>query len=134
MRVVCIRDVPNEEELRKIPWFHPERRDSFGVETGREYLVLGLTVTDLLKVWVDTEPEAPEIATPMPVPLFLFRISDSRLSRSWIIQPNQAGVIAIWPPSWFLPYYHDRFFDGDSEIREDYRRVVAELQREDAES
>jgi hypothetical protein len=132
MRVVCVRERPTPEEFTRLgPSYSPERT-GFGLEEGREYLVLFMEFFGgILWVSVDTEPNAPEIATPTLAPLFLFRISDSRLPSIWMIDQDEFRNVLICPPTFRAPHYIEDFVDGDARIREDYWRVLAQLRAED---
>jgi hypothetical protein len=53
----------------------------------------------------------------------LFEIVDPRVSRYWKGRMLSAGEFVLWPPSWFVDFYHDRLSDGDRELVEDFNTI-----------
>jgi hypothetical protein len=114
--------------------YSPGRPPGFGIEEGRENLALSLAFwREHAWVCIDTEPDAPEIATPNYTPLFLFRVSDPRVPSIWLVDPDESGDVAIGPPAFHAPHYIEDVWDRNPPtIRDDYWRVVEQLRHEDA--
>jgi hypothetical protein len=53
----------------------------------------------------------------------LFEILDGSVSRHWQSRLFPGGRFALWPPSWFAEFYHDRLSEGDPAICADFAEV-----------
>jgi hypothetical protein len=133
MIVKCISIYPSEEQIQRLgPGFWRNRE--FGVVIGREYLVLGMTMKADAQssgngVWVEILME-PDIPTIVPVPICLFEIVDSRVSRHWEVRAQPDGSVALEPPAFFrssfLPAIADRVTDAVEEFWKIQQLIEAE--------
>jgi hypothetical protein len=133
MKVRCISTYPNEEQLRRLgPHFN--RRQTFGVSVGTEYLVLGIAV--ILEsssygtgFYVNIQEDNGHF---VHVPLCLCEITDGRLSKHWRAKVWEDGEVTLWPPSFYREYYVDDLSEGVSDVVADFRRVRRLLEAEAA--
>jgi hypothetical protein len=115
------------------------RNRDFGVVVGREYLVLALTIDfgsappgTGTGAWVDVLME-PSIPTIIPVPLFLFEITDPKISCHWEARLSQEGLIRLCPPAFcrdsFLEDVSERVPSAVDEFSRIYNSLAAETGR-----
>lgn len=108
----------------------------YEVTPGRTYLILGLTFVP---------PSSPHAGGTMfeivndsglclGVPAALFEINDPRCSRHWAARQLSGGALALWPPQFFTPYFHDDLSEGVRSAIEGLRTVVATLEGEFADA
>ncbi len=131
MIVKCISQYPTDEQLKDLgPRFFKNR--TFHVTVGKEYVVLGLGVA--VKPHSCGLGPSVEIVTDYghltDNPLCLFQIVDGTASRHWEVRETQAGIITLWPSSFYKEYYHDDLSEGVPEVVEDFKRVRALIEAE----
>lgn len=133
MIVRCVSTCPSEEQIQRLgagSWANRE----FGVVIGREYSVLDLTINADSKstgngVWVDILME-PDIPTILPVPLCLFEIVDSRVSRYWEVRVRPDGSVTLEPPSFSRKSFLEDVSDRVPAAVEEFWRVQRLLEAE----
>ena len=70
---------------------------------------------------------------PAFVPACLFHVEDPHCSRYWELQEEEAGVVHLWPPSFFRDHYHEELSEDVAEVLEDYKHVLSLLKVETSE-
>lgn len=131
MRVKCLSVSPSPEQLAAFGEGY-YKNQSFGVQPGTTYTVLGLTFhvrsnlygTNVTAAIDDNDGRLVE------VPLCLFEVVDDRSSRYWVIRRWEDGTVALWPPSFFSEFYHDDLSEGVPEVVSDYERVKRQIETE----
>lgn len=127
MRVRCIAEDPTPEQARALGKLYTAPRQTFGVVLGMEYLVLALSVVN----GVTLVQVAQEFEQIVPVPLFLFEITDPRVPSLWEARQQEDGAVLLWPPSFFeREFYHEDLLDQVPSVVEDFRRVRRRLEVE----
>src|SRR6266566_8383404 len=88
---------------------------------GTEFIVYGIDfLNGNLFYRLGHPPHEPYVIQCLAV---LFQIVDPRVSRYWECRTLSAGEFVLWPPSWFVDFYHDRLSDGDRELVKDYNTI-----------
>ena len=127
MRVRCIREEPTREQAERMRIFYRGGKQTFGVIKGTEYLVFGLRVVDGVTL-VDIAQEFEQL---VPVPLWLFEITDHRVPSLWEARQNEDGSLLVWPRSFFdREYYHEDLLEKVPSVIDDFRRVRRRLELE----
>lgn len=119
MRVRCIAEEPNADQVILLGSQFQPGRTVYPVTAGEEYAVLGLGVWDGV-LWIEIEMQAEVVVS---VPLFLFAIVDGKPSRLWEGRLHADGAFTLWPPSFYQETYHDRLSDGKPEEVRDFRSI-----------
>lgn len=122
MRVKCISLLPSAEQ-EKLPGivnrYYPGKM-GFDVNIGDEYVVYSMSILDGAP-WIDVYGKG--IDCIHSVPLCLFEIIDGTVSKYWVAKIVDDGILLLWPPSFYAPYYHDDLTDDVKEVVEDFNRV-----------
>jgi len=123
MRVRCVALLPTPEQGERLrPMFHPGKQE-FGLELGREYLVLGLAVWDG-EPWVQIPSKSGYV---LHVPLCLFEVVDGRIPALWVLRVSEDGSFTLWPPSFYREYYFDDLIEGVPSVSADFRQILLAL-------
>jgi hypothetical protein len=126
MRVRCISAVPTPLQAARLGRNYVAGRTEYPVDEGVEYTVLGVGFWDGV-VWYEV---AASLRTLVSVPAFLFEIESGKPSRHWDIRMHDDGALTLWPASFYHPYYHDHLSDGRPGAVEDFRGLLALLEKE----
>jgi hypothetical protein len=131
VRVKCLSEYPSKEEIKQLGKGFC-RKQSFGVEIGREYTVLALDFFVRSNLF-GTGPYV-EIADELDrlgwAPLCLFEILDASVSRFWKACVLEHSTLSLAPPAFRTEYYHDDLSERVPEVVEDFRRLRALLEAE----
>lgn len=100
------------------------KKETLPVIVGEEYLVLGLTfrVNGGIHVLVQTGKYWIGF-----VPIEVFDIKDSRVSKYWRLKYFDGGNIGLWHPVMYKPYFLDDLSEDVAEIVEEYLKVYQEM-------
>lgn len=129
MKVKCISEKLNTDQLH-ILGNNAARKNHFSISIGKEYTVFGLTSSfgDMgCGCFVQLLSDYDHL---VHIPIVLFEIVDSRLSKYWELKRFADGDIAIWPPSLYQEYYHDDLSEDVYEVIEDFKLVKAQILHE----
>lgn len=64
------------------------------------------------------------------VPANLFEISDERSSAHWLAKYDEHGSLLLWPPEFFVEFFHDDLSEGYRAALEGFESVVTRLKNE----
>lgn len=126
MRLRCIRRTSHVGTLT-IQAIGRSLRTEHDLVVGREYVAMGLTVTDGA-VWIDVATDGGFL---MPVPLTEFQIVSGKLSTLWDARVDGDGTVRFWPPSFFTPFYHSDLADREPAVVADFDRIRRQIEDED---
>ncbi len=133
MKVRCVQNKVRLEDLDRLGFVRGAPGD-FDLTPEKFYLVIGVTCNEkasdcgrgvILEVLDD-------FGRWSMAPICLFHVTDSRLSRYWIVRQYGEMGLRLWPESFFRDYYHDLLTDGDPEVVADFERVLSLLKAEQA--
>lgn len=126
MKIKSISLKLNETELH-ILGKHPSAKNHFHITVGKEYTVFGLTFEFnefgngcFVQIISDYNHL-------LHVPIALFEIIDSRISKYWEIRQFKQGGITMWPPSMYKEFYHDDLSEDVPEIIDDFKKVKEQI-------
>jgi hypothetical protein len=136
MVVKCLSTYPDAEQLSRLG-DHFYRRQTFVLEIGKEYLVLGIDfyVNDSAwgsGVYVEYLDEAGEgpVGLILRAPICLFDTVDGRPSKYWVASKHDNKAWSLKPPSFYREFYYDDFSESIPDIVEDFIRVYSLLESE----
>jgi len=97
MRVRCIAEDPTPEQAKALGKLYTARGRPSAWSSGwsTEYLVFALSVVNGVTL-VDVAQEFEQL---VPVPLFLFEITDPRVPGLWEARQREDGTLLLWPRS-----------------------------------
>lgn len=130
MRVKCISELPNNEQAKQLgigKHYYPGKME-FGISIGQEFVVFGMCFLDGIP-WIEIANDS--MTYVYSVPLCLFKVIDSHVSKYWSLHTNENGDIYLWPLSFYKPFYHDDLTDGVPDIVKDFQRVRDMILEED---
>lgn len=127
MRVRCIAEIPNEEQVRMLGAYYRPGRTIFPVNMGQQYMVIGVGTWDGVH-WVEIETPTEDVIS---VPLFLFEIVDGRPSRHWEARLHADGALTLWPPALYDPFFHSRLSDSVPATLSEYRLLKQRMKDEE---
>jgi hypothetical protein len=123
MKVLCIAELPNEEQARKIIGRYIAGKQVFSVEVGREYIVYGIEILGEMP-WVRIEDDYEQISS---APLCLFEVVDPSVPSIWEARMNSDCVLMLLPPSFYREGFIEDLLDGDPSAVAELRRVRSRL-------
>lgn len=126
MVIRCIAAAPSREQSFRLgAAFEPNKMD-FGLESGRRYVVLGLTAAHGA-VWADIETGS---GWPVTAPLMLFEVLDPRPSRHWNVIYERDESLALLPAQLSESTFVSRLADGDPLAVAAYSELCIAMSRE----
>jgi len=128
MIVRCISNELTVEQKGVLP--EEFRSSDFHVTIEREYIVFGLTINSINDQTVCLVQHISDYGHLINTPMFLFDITDKRVSKYWEIKIHSDESITFWIPSFYKEYYHDDLFEGVPEIKEDFEIMKKKIEEE----
>jgi hypothetical protein len=129
MQIVCKagKATPAQKEIMGLPYSNSD----FDITEGVTYLVFGMTI-DMREnknsvCFIQILSNGGHLIT---APLFLFDITDNRVSRYWELKISSEGFLTLWPPSFYREYYHDDLFEEVDEVVKDFNLVRKSMEDE----
>lgn len=130
MRVLCRSEYPDEEQLRQLgKKFY--RRQTFGLEVGKDYVVVGLSLFRESHFGRLPLVEFFDGDHLISAPIILFEISRPRVSGHWLTRTWEDGDLTLWPSLLYEDFFHDRFSDYEPEARAAFMELYEVLKAED---
>ncbi len=125
MRVRCISTKISDELARQFGDEYFSQRGYADLDEGREYVVYGLRMTvgsanAGASLWVDVMGDL--FDWPISVPLGMFEVVDSRVSRHWVLTVDD-GDVTLQPPSFAKFGYFSLLVDRDPDVVADFEQI-----------
>jgi hypothetical protein len=102
MATLCIR--MRVRATRKLP------DSSFALSIGKEYEVIGIEADSYRIIADDGQPYLYEPDQ--------FEIVEHSMPDFWVREKGEDGELYAYPMAWFNNYFFERYFDGESGIRD----------------
>lgn len=129
MVIKCISIKPNSNQKEFLPTAY--KNADFHITEYREYLVLGIRFMLDPSVgrccMAEILSDYGHLAS---VPLFLFEIIDSSVSKYWKIKVFDEFTIALWPELFYTEYFHDDLSENIKERVDEFKKVKLLLENE----
>ena len=129
MVIKCISIRPNVSQKELLPEAY--RNADFHITENKEYLVLGIRFLLDSSVgrcsMVEISSDYGHLSS---VPLFLFEIIDSSVSKYWKIKIFNEFTITLWPEAFYREYFHDDLSENIEEVVNDFKRIKLLLEDE----
>lgn len=120
MRVRCVATRPTARQVLLLGEYYASGATDYDLDLSREYTVLGLGHWHGVP-WVEIATDSGWI---LPVPLFLFEITDARSSRYWEVSFDPAtNWLTFRPPEFADPSFNSRLADGEPNAENVFKRV-----------
>jgi hypothetical protein len=126
MKVKCISRLPTEEQAVKLGEHYRHGKQDFHLQIGKEYIVYGISILRGI-AWIELASDTGYLYS---VPLFLFEITDERVSKYWKVRMDKDGDLMLWPSSFYIKFYHDDLAEGVPEIVEDFNKIQSLIKTE----
>lgn len=91
---------------------------------GEEYVVYAITIQKYMtyvQIYIDKKL--------ISVPLELFEIIDSRVSKYWLVTCTNS-ITRFWPDEFYQEYFHDDLFEGIPNIVTQFNEVSDRIEKE----
>lgn len=129
MVIKCISIKPSSSQKELLPQAY--LNSDFHITNDKEYIVLGISFMLDSSVgrfsMVEIVNDYGHLAS---VPLFLFEIINSNVSKYWEIKIFNEFIIALWPEPFYKEYFHDDLSENIEEVVNDFNRIKLLLEDE----
>lgn len=132
MIVKCVKTEVDEQLATDLGMGKVGRRKYCSVEVGEIYLVMGISY----KPKTETFGNSPAIQIKdksgalIFIPLALFEVVDSSVSKHWKVKWDSKGFLTMWPEPFYKRYFHDDLMEGVGEVRAVFKEVCRLLEEE----
>lgn len=127
MIVRCKALEPTKEQMLLLGSFYERGRTDYALVLGKTYLVLGLFVSPGGLIWVDIPADG---GWPQTVPLFVFEVVDSKVSRYWDVFYSSEGSLSLEPAPFHESTFASRVADNQPEAELVYKQYCELLEME----
>src|SRR2546423_15272979 len=106
MIVECISALPSNRQAERLGAQYRPGKQAFGIVPGERYVVFALKAF-AGEIWIDIVDRESQPGYLFSVPLILFEVVDSHVSRFWEARVGKQGNLKIAPSSLHNDYYYD---------------------------
>jgi hypothetical protein len=125
MRIRCIALEPTTDQQVQLGASYQRGRTDYDLDLLREYVVLGISFRSGI-AWAEIATDGGWL---LPVPLFLFEITDARSSRYWEVRIDEQGM-SLWPSRFYELTFNSKLADDEPTTVEAFREIRQLIEQE----